>query len=115
MSKKIKKVIDEFQLELIDMGYSNNVRWRYGKVCRLFSQWAYCQSIDRVSEKAIRAYALEKTGCWEAAINLPDKDRITLRTLRLLSNFLNGEPFEGRTPLKEHQFYTILKDHVHPY
>ncbi len=115
MPKKIKKVIDEFQLELIDMGYSNNVRWRYGKVCRLFSQWAYRQSIDRISEKVIRTYTLEKTGCWEAAINLPDKDRITLRALRLLSNFLNGEPFEGRTPLKEHQFYTILKDHVHPY
>jgi integrase/recombinase XerD len=115
MPKKIKKVIDEFQLELIDMDYSQGIRWTYGKVCRLFCEWAYYQSIDRVSEEAIRAYALEKIGCWEAAINLPSKERITLRVLRLLSNFLKGEPFEGRTPLKEHQFYTILKDHVYPY
>ena len=99
MPKKIKKVIDEFQLELIEMGYSQGLRWTYGKVCRLFGEWAYYQSIDRVSEEAIRAYSLEKTGYWEAAINLPSKDRITLRALRLLSNFLKGEPFEGRTPL----------------
>jgi site-specific recombinase XerD len=115
MPKKIKKVIDEFQLELIDMGYSQYLRWKYGKVCRLFGEWAYYQSIDRVSEEAIRAYALEKTGCWEAAINLPGKDRITLRALRLLNSFFKGEAFEVRTPLKEHRFYTILKDHVHPY
>jgi integrase/recombinase XerD len=115
MPKKIKKVIDEFQLELIDMGYSQGLRWTYGKVCRLFFEWAYYQSIDRVSEEVIRTYSLEKTGYCEAAINLPSKDRITLRALRLLSNFLNGEPFEGRTPLKEHRFYTILKDHVYPY
>jgi integrase/recombinase XerD len=115
MPKKIKKVIDEFQFELIDMGYSHEIRWKYGKVCRLFGEWAYYQSIDRVSEEVIRAYALEKTGCWEAAINLPKKDRITLRALRLLCNFLKGEPFERRTPLKEYRFYTILKDHVHPY
>jgi len=115
MPKKIKKVIDEFQFELIDMGYSHEIHWKYGKVCRLFGEWAYYQSIDRVSEEAIRAYALEKTGCWEAAINLPKKDRITLRALRLLNNFLKGEPFERRTPLKEYLFYTILKDHVHPY
>lgn len=115
MSKKIRKVIDEFQLELIDMGYSQELRRTYGKVCHLFGEWAYCQSFDRVSEEAIRTYALEKTGYWEAAINLPKKDRITLRALRLLNNFFKGEPFERRTPLKEHRFYTILKDHVHPY
>jgi integrase/recombinase XerD len=115
MPKKIKKVIDEFQLELIDMGYSQELCWIYGKVCRLFGEWAEDHAIDCVSEEAIRAYSLEKTGCWEAAINLPGKDRITLRALRLLSNFLKGEPFEGRTPLKEHRFYTLLKDHVHPY
>lgn len=33
MPKKIKKVFDEFQLELIDMGYSQELRWTYGKVC----------------------------------------------------------------------------------
>lgn len=115
MSKKIRKVIDEFQLELIDMGYSHEIRLKYGRVYRYFGEWAYYQSIDRVSEEAIRAYALEKTGYWEAAINLPSKDRITLRALRLLCNFLKGEPFERRTPLKEYRFYTILKDHVHPY
>jgi len=115
MPKKIKKVFDEFQLELIDMGYSQELRWTYGKVCRMFGEWAYHQSIDHMSEEAIRAYALEKTGCWGAAINLPDKDRITLRALRMLNNFFKGEPFEGRTPLKEHRFYTILKDYVHPY
>ena len=115
MLKKIKKVIDEFQLELIDMGYSQELCWTYGKVCRLFGEWADSQAIDFVSEEAIRTYSLEKTGCWEAAINLPDKDKITLRALRLLYNFFKGEPFEGRTPLKAHQFYTMLKDHVHPY
>jgi len=115
MSKKIRKVIDEFQLELIDMGYSQELRRTYGRVCRLFGEWTQYQSFDCVSEEAIRAYALEKTGCWEAAINLPKKDRITLRALRLLNNFFKGEPFERRTPLKEHRFYTILKDHVHPY
>jgi integrase/recombinase XerD len=115
MPKKIKKVIDEFQFELIDMGYSQELRWKYGKVCRLFGEWAYYQSIDRVSEEAIRAYALEKTGRWEAAINLPSKDRITLRALRLLNSFFKGEAFEVRTPLQEHRFYTILKDYVHPY
>jgi site-specific recombinase XerD len=115
MPQKIKKVIDEFQFELIDMGYSQGVRWTYGKVCRLFGEWADGHAIDCLSEKAIRAYALEKTGCWEAAINLPSKDKITLRALRLLNNFFNGEAFEGRTPLKEHRFYTILKDHVHSY
>jgi hypothetical protein len=83
MSKKIRKVIDEFQLELIDMGYSQELRRAYGKVCHLFGEWAYCQSFDRVSEEAIRAYALEKTGCWEAARNLPKKARITLRALVL--------------------------------
>lgn len=115
MQKKIKKVLDEFQLELIDMGYSQGVRWSYSKVCRLFGYWADEHAIDCVSEKAIRAYSLEKTGCWESAINLPDKYRLTLRTLRLLNNFIQGEAFEGRTPLKAHQFYTILKDHVHSY
>jgi len=115
MSKKIKKVIDDFQSELIDMGYSHEIRLKYGRVYRYFGEWAYYQSIDRVSEEAIRTYALEKTGCWEAAINLPSKDRITLRALRLLCNFLKGEPFERRTPLKEYRFYTILQDHVHPY
>jgi len=115
MSKKIKKVIDEFQSELIDMGYSQEIRLKYGRVYRYFGEWAYYQSIDRVSEEALRAYALEKTGCWEAALNLPKKDRITLRALRLLNNYLKGEPFERRTPLKEYRFYTILKDHVHPY
>jgi len=115
MPKKIKKFIDEFQLELIDMSYSQELRWTYDRVFCLFGEWANYQSIDRVSEEAIRAYAMEKTGCWEAAINLPKKDRITLRALRLLSNFLKGEPFERRTPLKEYRFYTILKDHLHTY
>ena len=115
MPKKIKKVFDEFQLELIDMGYSQELRWTYGKVCRLFGEWAEDHAIDCVSEEAIGAYSLEKPGCWEAAINLPGKDKITLRALRLLNNFFKGEPFEGRTPLKEYRFYTILKDHVHSY
>lgn len=115
MQKKIKKVLDEFQLELIDMGYSQGARWTYSKVCRLFGCWADEHAIGCVSEKAIRAYSLEKTGCWEAAINLPDEYRITLRALRMLKNFIKGEPFEGRTPLKAHRFYTTLKDHVHPY
>lgn len=115
MQKKIKKFIDEFQLELIDMGYSQELRWTYGKVCRLFGEWVDDYTIDSVSEETIRAYSLEKTGCWEAAINLPNKDRITLRVLRMLNNFFKGEPFEGRTPLKEYRFYTILKDHVHSY
>jgi len=115
MSKKIRKVIDEFQLELIDMGYSHELCRTYGEVCHLFGEWAYYQRLDRVSEEAIRAYALEKTGYWDAAINLPKKDRITLRALRLLNNFFKGEPFERRTPLKEYRFYTILKDHAHTY
>jgi len=115
MQKKIKKVIDEFQLELTDMGYSQELCWTYGKVCRLFGEWADDHAIDCVSEVAIRAYSLEKIGCWDAAINLPSKDRITLRALRLLNSFFKGEPFEVRIPLKEHRFYTILKDHVHPY
>jgi site-specific recombinase XerD len=115
MLKKIKKVFDEFQLELIDMGYSQELLWSYGKVCRLFGEWVDDHAIGGVSEEAIRAYSLEKTGCWEAAINLPSKDKITLRALRLLNNFFKGEPFEGRAPLKAHQFYTVLKDHVHLY
>lgn len=115
MPKKIKKVIDEFQIELMDMGYSQELRWTYGKVCRLFGEWADDHAIDFMSEDAIRAYSLEKIGCWDAALNLPSKDRITLRALRLLNNFFKGEPFEGRTPLKEHRFYTNLKDHVHSY
>lgn len=115
MPKKIKKVFDEFQLELIDMGYSQEIRWTYGKVCRLFGEWVDDHAIDCVSEEVIRAYSLEKTGRWEAAINLPDRDKITLRALRLLNNFFKGEPFERRTPLKAHRFYTILKDHVHHY
>ncbi len=115
MQKKIKKVIDEFQLELIDMGYNQGLRWTYGKVCRLFGEWADDHTIDCVSEKSIRDYSLEKIGCWEAAINLPRKGRKTLRALRMLNDFSKGEPFEGRTPLKEYRFYTILKDHVHQY
>lgn len=115
MQKKIKKVLDEFQLELIDMEYSLGVRWTYSKVCRLFGYWADEHAVDCVSEEVIRAYSLEKTGYWEAAINLPDKYRITLRVLRMLNNFIKGESFEGRTPLKAHRFYTTLKDHVHPY
>lgn len=115
MPKKIKEVFDEFQLELVDMGYSQEVCRTYRKVCRLFGEWAVDHAIECVSEETIRAYSLEKIGCWEAAINLPDKDRISLRALRLLNSFFKGEPFEGRTPLKAHNFYTILKDHVYPY
>ena len=115
MQKKIKNFLDEFQLELIEKGYGQGLRWSYGKVCRLFGEWADDHSINCVSEEVIRAYSLEKTGRWEAAINLPDKDKTTLRALRLLNNFFKGEPFEGRTPLKAHRFHTILKDHVHAY
>lgn len=115
MPKKIKKVIDEFQLELLDMGYSQYTRMAYGRVCRLFGEWADDHVIDCICEEAIRAYSLERTGCWEAALNLPAKDRVILRALRLLNNFIKGDVFEGRTPLKEYRFYTSIKDHIHPF
>jgi len=44
------------------MGYSQELRWTYGKVCRLFGEWADDHAIDYVSGEIIRAYSMEKPG-----------------------------------------------------
>lgn len=81
----------------------------------LFVEWAASQAIEYISEDILKKYAIEKVGYWEAASNLPDRDREKLRALRMLCCFMKHEPFECRIPLLEHRFYTLLKNYIQLY
>lgn len=111
----IKIKMDGFLADIEDKGFNQAIRWRYGKTCRLFAQWACEQHFKDVSEESLRRYALKVVGYWEAARNLPLQKRLTLMVLRRWSNFLRGMPYEYRIPAKDYRFSTAIGNWIGPY
>lgn len=111
----IKIKMDEFLADIENKGFNQDIRWRYGKICRLFAEWASQQHISDVSEESLRRYAIKIVGYWEAARNLPEQKRLTLMVLRRWNNFLRGMPYEYRVPAKDYHFSTDIGNWIEPY
>lgn len=90
------------------MGFHKDILWKYGKVCRLFSEWAMERHYNDVSEEILRQYAIEHIGYWEVARNLSYGKRITLMILRRWMCFIKGLPYEYRIPAIHYQFNTEI-------
>ena len=104
----IKTKMVEFLADIENKGFNQNVLWKYGKICRIFSNWAEKHHIIDVSEETLREYAMQTIGYWNYARNLPYQKRMTLMVLRRWNNFLIGMPYEYRIPAVEYHFLTKI-------
>lgn len=114
-TETIEQTVERFRQELEERGYSKNVRWQYGKVCRELIMWCKERGIDTFSIETVREYSIQTYGKWDAAFKLPYHKKMAIRTLRLLSQSYMGVDFESRTPIVYNIFHTDISNFTEAY
>lgn len=114
-TETIEQTVERFRQELEERGYSKSIRWQYGKRCREFLIWSKERGVETFSIEVAREYCIQTCGTWNAAFKQPYPQRITIRSLRLLSQSYLGLDFESRTPAVYNIYHTDIANYIDTY
>lgn len=112
---ELESLVSTYLLELRERGYCPGSLWKYGKICRLFTQWCKDRSIYSMTEETARRYCTETIGSFVCDHHMDYQQRYTIRVIRMLLTYQEHGDFEIRTPRKEYIFKTSLAKIVELY
>lgn len=113
--KKIQSLVDYYYDELDQRGYSQETKWRHGKICKTLLEWCTRNNIEVFNEDIGIRFCDETINGHLSNPTSSHHYRRTLRVVRMLISLQRDGDFEFRSPRIEYKFKMHLKDIIEQY